>query len=62
MMNLLSGIVASNYPVAIQQVQIEHYQPGDKYHFSLGVVTFDRKAEATPPAAAAGKPTTAEGG
>jgi hypothetical protein len=42
MMNLLSGIVASRYPVAIQHVQIEHYTPGDKYHFSLGVVTFDR--------------------
>jgi hypothetical protein len=60
MMHLVSGIVSSKYPVAIQQLQIEHYQPGDKYRFSLGVVTFDRKAEAAPTAAA--KPTTAEGG
>jgi hypothetical protein len=59
MMNLLSGIVASRYPVAIQHVQIEHYTPGDKYHFSLGVVTFDRKAESV---AEAGKSGSTEGG
>jgi hypothetical protein len=45
-MNLLSGIVGTQYPVAIDHVQIEHYQPGDKYRFKLGVRTFDRKATA----------------
>jgi len=44
--NMLSGIVSSNYPVAIEHVQIEHYQPGDKYVFKLGVLTFDRKTAA----------------
>jgi DNA helicase IV len=43
-MNLLSGIAGTQYPVAIDHVQIEHYQSGDKYRFKLGVRTFDRKA------------------
>lgn len=43
-MNLLSGIAGTQYPVAIDHVQIEHYQAGDKYRFKLGVRTFDRKA------------------
>jgi len=45
-MNLLSGIVGTQYPVAIDHVQIEHYQAGDKYRFKLGIRTFDRKATA----------------
>jgi hypothetical protein len=45
-MNLLSGIVNTQYPVAIDHVQIEHYQTGDKYRLKLGVRTFDRKATA----------------
>jgi hypothetical protein len=58
-MNLLSGIVGTQYPVAIDHVQIEHYQPGDKYRFKLGVRTFDRKATAAKDTAA---PTQSEGG
>ena len=60
--NLLSGIVASAYPVAIQQVQIEHYQPGDKYRLSFGVVTFDRKTETAKTAAGATRGDSAEDG
>lgn len=41
--NLLHGIVTSAHPVAIDHVQIEHPQPGDKYRLKLGVLTFDRK-------------------
>jgi hypothetical protein len=41
--DLLYGIVTSAYPVAIDQLQIEHYQAGDSFHFKLGVLTFDRK-------------------
>jgi len=62
LMNLLSGIVSSENPVAIQHVQIEHYQPGDKYRISLGVVTFDKKTEASQPSADAKKPASTEGG
>ncbi|MFI5306616.1 MAG: type II secretion system protein GspM [Polyangiales bacterium] len=43
LVELLDGIVTSEYPVAVDQVQIEHYQPGDTYRFKLGVLTFDRK-------------------
>ncbi|MGD8859808.1 MAG: type II secretion system protein GspM [Myxococcales bacterium] len=43
LMNLLSGIVTSRYPVGIEFLQIEHYQPGDEYRVKLGVLTFDRK-------------------
>jgi hypothetical protein len=49
-MNLLSGIAATSYPVAIDHVQIEHYTSGDKYRFKLGVRTFDRKAASAEPA------------
>jgi hypothetical protein len=40
---LLSGIIASPYPVAIDHVQIEHFNPGDVYNLKFGVVTFDRQ-------------------
>jgi hypothetical protein len=57
MMNLLNGIVTSAHPVAIDHIQIEHPQSGDKYRLKLGVLTFDRKAMKAdaPKAAAAGK-------
>ncbi len=42
--NLLSGIVTGSHPVAVDHVQIEHYQSGDQYRLKLGVLTFDRKA------------------
>lgn len=42
--NLLNGIVTSAHPVAIDHIQIEHPQSGDKYRLKLGVLTFDRKA------------------
>lgn len=45
-MNLLAGIVTSTYPVAIDHLQIEHYQSGDVYRLRLGVLTYDRKAGA----------------
>ncbi|MDD9933455.1 MAG: type II secretion system protein GspM [Myxococcales bacterium] len=43
-MNLMAGIVTSQYPVAIEHIQLEHFQPGDKYRFKFGVLTFDKKA------------------
>jgi hypothetical protein len=62
LLKLLSGIVSSSYPVAIQHVQVEHYQPGDKYRLSFGVVTFDRKAESEKTAAGSAKPESGEDG
>jgi hypothetical protein len=40
--NLLSDVAGSPYPVAVESIQLEHYQPGDTYRFKLGIVTFDR--------------------
>jgi hypothetical protein len=54
--NLLSGIVSSPYPVAIEHIQLEHYQPGDTYRFKLGVLTFDQKAGSKATATGAKKP------
>jgi hypothetical protein len=48
--DLLSGIETSQYPVAIDQIQVEHYQAGDSFRFKVGVLTFDPK-EVKPSAA-----------
>lgn len=42
--NLLSGIIASPYPLAVHRVQLEHFQPGDNYTLKFGVVTYDKRA------------------
>jgi len=41
--NLLGAIAASPFPVAVESIQIEHYQPGDTYRIKFGIVTYDRK-------------------
>jgi hypothetical protein len=50
--DLLTGIVQSPYPVAIDHIQIEHYHPGDSYRVGIGVLTFDKQ---TKPAGAEAK-------
>lgn len=42
--NLLSGILASPYPVAVHRVQLEHFQAGDNYTLKFGVVTYDKRS------------------
>jgi hypothetical protein len=39
---LMSGIVTSGHPVAIQEIQLDHYQPGDIYNVKLGILTYDK--------------------
>ena len=56
LIKLLSSIVESGHPVAIDQLQIDHYQPGDQFNVKLGVLTFDRLS------AAAAKPEEESGG
>jgi type II secretory pathway component PulM len=51
--NLLSAIVESGHPVAIEQIQIDHFQPGDQYSVKLGILTYD-KLSAAPSGDAAG--------
>ncbi len=40
--NLLASITESPYPVAIDSIQIDHFQPGDQYNVKLGVLTYDK--------------------
>jgi hypothetical protein len=41
---LMSSIVQSGHPVAIQEIQLDHYQPGDIYNVKLGILTYDKLA------------------
>jgi hypothetical protein len=43
LVNLMSAVETSRYPLAIEYLQLEHYQPGDSYQLKLGVVTFDKE-------------------
>ncbi|MET0390807.1 MAG: type II secretion system protein GspM [Polyangiales bacterium] len=41
---LMSSIVESGHPVAIQEIQLDHFQPGDHYSVKLGILTYDKLA------------------
>jgi type II secretory pathway component PulM len=43
---LLSSIVQSGHPVAVQEIQLDHYQPGDQYNVKLGILTYDKLSSA----------------
>lgn len=43
---LMSSIVQSGHPVAIQEIQLDHYQPGDSYNVKLGILTYDKVGNA----------------
>jgi type II secretory pathway component PulM len=43
LVNLMSAIETSRYPVAIEQIQLEHFQTGDTYNARIGVVTYDKE-------------------
>jgi type II secretory pathway component PulM len=60
--NLLSSVASSQYPVAVESIQIEHYQPGDNYRFKIGIVTFDRQSAKAGGGAAGDKKATAGAG
>lgn len=47
LINLLSSIVESGHPVAVDQLQIDHYQAGDQYNVKMGILTFDKMQGAT---------------
>ena len=44
---LMSSIVQSGHPVAIQEIQLDHYQPGDSYNVKLGILTYDKAGGAS---------------
>ncbi len=65
---LMNSLEASQYPIALERVHIDHFAPGeDRYNVELGVITYDRTGPAagaepaTParpqPAGRAGPPT-----
>ncbi len=43
-LNMLTAIKNSAYPVAIERLQIEHYQTGDKYNAEVGIFAFEKKS------------------
>ena len=47
LINLLSSIVESGHPVAVDQLQIDHYNAGDQFNVKLGVLTFDKLSATT---------------
>jgi type II secretory pathway component PulM len=55
--SLLSSIVESGHPVAIEQIQIDHFTPGDQYTVRLGILTYDKLAAAPAGDAAEGEAT-----
>ena len=44
--DLMASIENSPYPVAIEEIQVEHFQSGDQYNVKLGVVAYDRAGPA----------------
>jgi hypothetical protein len=60
--DLMASIENSPYPVAIDQIHIEHYQSGDRYNVTLGVVAYDRLQPAGPTKMGAPRPSTARSG
>jgi hypothetical protein len=55
--SLLSSIVESGHPVAIEEIQLDHFQPGDQYSVKLGILTYDKLATAPSGDAASGEAT-----
>jgi len=62
--DLMASIENSPFPVAIEQIEVEHFQAGDQYNVKLGVVAYDRSGPASggpTKNAAAARPTTGAG-
>lgn len=59
--DLMANIVQSPYPVAIERIQIEHFQAGDRYNVQLGVLAYDRQSRAGARAAVGQRPAGAAG-
>ncbi len=58
--NLLSSIVESGHPVAVDHIQIDHFQPGDQYNVKLGILTYDKQAVASSNTKKSGKSGSSE--
>lgn len=60
--DLMASIENSPFPVAIDQIHIEHFQPGDRYNVTLGVVAYDKTRPAGAGGAGGGGAPTARSG
>lgn len=40
---MLTAIVNSRYPVALERLQFEHFRSGDTYNVQVGIVTYSRE-------------------
>jgi hypothetical protein len=43
--DMLAEMKNSPYPVAVELLQIEHFQAGDRYNVEVGVIAFDRATQ-----------------
>lgn len=42
---MLTAIVNSRYPVALERLQFEHFRSGDTYNVQVGIVTYSREED-----------------
>ena len=52
--NLMSSLVESGHPVAIQEISMDHYSVGDVFNVKLGILTYDKLGSGEEKPAAAG--------
>jgi type II secretory pathway component PulM len=45
-MRLLANLESEQMPLAVERVQIDHYQTGDSYNVQIGVITFEGQPKA----------------
>jgi len=54
---LMTSLEASQYPIALERVHVDHFAPGeDRYNFELGVITYDRQGGAPDAGVPAARP------
>lgn len=58
---LMTDLESAPYPIALERVHMEHYQPGDQYNLDLGVITYDRTAAPERDAGVGSAPAAAPG-
>jgi hypothetical protein len=54
---LMNSLEASQYPIALERVHVDHFAPGeDRYNVELGVITYDRQGGGTDAGVPAARP------
>lgn len=55
--HLLTSIESATYPIALERIHVEHFNPGeDRFNFEIGVITYDRAVSAAGSGEDAGVP------